>query len=64
MRTYEQAAFRLAIKRVLKSNNINEGYRCLNKWCEENKDNLIIDIEKVKFEFTTWVNTKYINQSI
>lgn len=62
MKSYEIAAIRLAIKRVLKSSNINVGYRYLNNWYKENKDSLVIDIEKIKNEFKIWVDSQYINK--
>lgn len=62
MKSYEIAAIRLAIKRVLKSSDINAGYRYLNNWYKENKDSLVIDIEKIRNEFKVWVDSQYINR--
>jgi len=62
MKSYEIAAIRLAIKRVLKSSDINVGYRYLNNWYKENKDSLVIDIGKIRNEFKVWVDSQYINK--
>ena len=55
MRTYEQAAVRVAIKRSKTAHNKNVGYKYLSNWYEQNKSSLVIDIETVRNEFKAWL---------
>jgi len=60
MRTYEQAAVRVAIKRSQRANNNQEGYKYINDWYNKHKNDLIIDIDTVRKEYATWVDSQYI----